>query len=107
MLHDSQAGNADHLGDRRARDVAMAFLDNVVPVHPGRDQLEDIAHQDARSPEREFAVAYVRIRRDESADAFGFHVEEILIDFSGKSSRVFAIWKVRLSNHCSTQRQVR
>ena len=61
------AGQANGLGDGAPRDAAMAFLDDVVPIHSAGDQLKDIADKDSRAPERELAVAHLWVSADKSA----------------------------------------
>jgi RecB family exonuclease len=56
----------------------MALPDDFIPVHVGRDKLEDIAHQYSRSPKGELTVADRRVGAKISSNRFRFHPEFIL-----------------------------
>jgi hypothetical protein len=53
----------------------MTLLDNVIPAQAISDELQDVAYQDAGSSKAKFAVANLRIDRDESSKGLLFHAE--------------------------------
>src|SRR5262249_50245247 len=71
------ASKTNGLGNRSPRNAAVAFPDDVVPVHAVSDEFEDTANQNARAAESELAVAHFRVCNDVPPETLRLHWNDL------------------------------